>query len=47
MEGLNLVGFDNRIDSGRIRAELGWKPLVGYAEATATIGRDWRAAQNG
>lgn len=35
MEGLNLVGFDNRIDSGRIRAELGWAPRLSYAEAFA------------
>lgn len=47
MEGLNLVGFDNRIDSARIRAEVGWKPLIGYAEAMVTIGRDWREVHNG
>lgn len=37
MEGLNLVGFDNRIDASRIRAELGWAPRLGYAEAMAAI----------
>lgn len=33
LEGLNLVGFDNRIDSSRIRAELGWQPRIPYALA--------------
>lgn len=33
LEGLNLVGFDNRIDSRRIRHELGWAPRRSYAEA--------------
>lgn len=37
MEGLNLVGFDNRIDSQRIRAELGWAPRVRYDEAIAQM----------
>ena len=32
LEGLNLVGFDNRIDAARIRAELGWRPRRSYAE---------------
>jgi 2-alkyl-3-oxoalkanoate reductase len=41
MEGLNLVGFDNRIDAARIRAELGWQPRVGYAEAMQEIVRSW------
>jgi nucleoside-diphosphate-sugar epimerase len=41
MEGLNLVGFDNRIDSSRIRAELGWMPRVGYEEAMTEIGKSW------
>lgn len=41
MEGLNLVGFDNRIDSKRVRAELGWRPRVSYAEAMASIAEQW------
>lgn len=43
MEGLNLVGFANRFDSTRIRAELGWHPRVGYDAAMAEI-RAQRAA---
>jgi nucleoside-diphosphate-sugar epimerase len=41
MEGLNLVGFLNRIDAGAIRSELGWAPRVTYSEAMAAIARDW------
>lgn len=41
MEGLNLVGFSNRIDSSRIRAELGWLPRVGYAAAMDQIRARW------
>lgn len=41
MEGLNLVGFSNRIDSGRIRQELGWAPRIGYDAAMADIRRQW------
>lgn len=37
IEGLNLVGFANRIVCARIRAELGWQPQVTYAEAMAAI----------
>lgn len=37
IEGLNLVGFANRIDAARIRAELGWCPRVTYAAAMAEI----------
>jgi nucleoside-diphosphate-sugar epimerase len=43
MEGLNLVGFSNRIDAGAIRRELGWAPRVTYSEAMAAIARDWAA----
>lgn len=43
MEGLNLVGFDNRIDSSRIRTELGWAPRIGYAQALAEIEHQWAA----
>lgn len=41
LEGLNLVGFDNRIDSSRIRADLGWSPRVGYAQALQDIAKQW------
>ncbi|MEY2883840.1 MAG: hypothetical protein RL490_1564 [Pseudomonadota bacterium] len=37
MEGLNLVGFDNRIDASRLRTELGWLPRIGYAQAMREI----------
>lgn len=37
LEGLNLVGFSNRIDSSRIRNELGWRPRIGYEEAMVMI----------
>lgn len=33
LEGLNLVGFDNRISSSRLRRELGWAPRIAYPEA--------------
>lgn len=46
MEGLNLVGFSNRIDSGAIRRELGWVPRIGYAAAMAEIARQWAAHQS-
>ena len=39
LEALNLIGFSNRIDAGRIRAELGWHPRVTYAEAMAEMTR--------
>lgn len=41
MEGLNLVGFSNRIDAGAIRRALGWAPRVTYPEAMAAIAREW------
>lgn len=41
MEGLNLVGFDNRIDAARIRAELGWSPRVDYRQAMNDIASKW------
>jgi nucleoside-diphosphate-sugar epimerase len=37
LEGLNLVGFDNRIDTSRLRAELGWSPRIAYAQALLEI----------
>jgi len=41
MEGLNLVGFSNRIDASAIRRELGWTPRLTYPEAMAAIAREW------
>jgi nucleoside-diphosphate-sugar epimerase len=37
LEGLNLVGFDNRIESSRIRSELSWMPAISYEEALAEM----------
>lgn len=37
LEGLNLVGFDNRIDAGLIRRTLGWQPRVRYREAIGAM----------
>lgn len=41
MEGLNLVGFSNRIEAVAIRRELGWAPRVHYEAAMAEIARQW------
>jgi nucleoside-diphosphate-sugar epimerase len=46
MEGLNLVGFSNRIDASAIRAELGWTPRIPYEAAMAEIARQWAARQS-
>lgn len=43
LEGLNLIGFPNRIDASRIRGELGWRPRYSYAQALAEMERAWRA----
>ena len=40
LEGLNLVGFSNLIDSSRIRSELGWRPRLNYAAALAAIAEE-------
>jgi nucleoside-diphosphate-sugar epimerase len=37
LEGLNLVGFDNRSDSSRIRSELSWAPAISYEDALAEM----------
>jgi 2-alkyl-3-oxoalkanoate reductase len=42
LEGLNLVGYDNRIDASRIRRELGWRSRISYAQAIAEMCRSWR-----
>jgi nucleoside-diphosphate-sugar epimerase len=39
LEGLNLIGFPNRIDASRIRGELGWRPRYSYAQALAEMER--------
>lgn len=44
LEGLNLIGFANRIDSSRIRSELGWTPAVSYPQALTDIRANWRAS---
>ncbi|WP_185965208.1 NAD-dependent epimerase/dehydratase family protein [Glacieibacterium frigidum] len=44
LEGLNLVGFDNRIDASRIRRELGWQPRVTYEDALGEIRAGYRQA---
>jgi hypothetical protein len=41
MEGLNLVGFSNRIDASAIRSNLGWVPRVTYDTAMAEIALQW------
>lgn len=33
LEGLNLIGYDNRFPSARIRSELDWRPRFSYAQA--------------
>lgn len=43
MEGLNLVGYSNRIGADAIRRELGWNPRVRYEAAMAEIARQWAA----
>lgn len=42
LEGLNLVGYDNRFDASRIRRELGWRPRITYSEAIAEMERTYR-----
>jgi len=32
LEGINLVGFSNRISSSKIRSELGWRPQIRYSD---------------
>jgi nucleoside-diphosphate-sugar epimerase len=44
MEGVNLVGFDNRFPNARIRRELGWTPQIRYPEALEQMRRSIPAA---
>lgn len=37
LEGLNLVGFNNRFPATRIRRELGWRPSFTYAQALSEM----------
>ena len=43
--GARLVACDCRYDSGKARRELGYRPVVGFAEGIAGLGRAWRAQQ--
>lgn len=42
LEALNLVGFDNRFDSSRIRGELGWSPRYSYEQALSQMQVSYR-----
>lgn len=44
LEGLNLVGFDNRFPSARIQRDLGWKPRISYVQAMAAMADQMRGA---
>jgi nucleoside-diphosphate-sugar epimerase len=37
LEILNLVGYDNRFDAGKLREGLGWQPTFTYEEALTEI----------
>ena len=37
LELLNLVGYDNRFDTKKLRGELGWQPSFSYADAMTEI----------
>ena len=37
LEGLNLIGFDNRISADHIRNRLGWRPALSYPEAIGAM----------
>jgi nucleoside-diphosphate-sugar epimerase len=41
LEGLNLIGYSNRIDASRIRKELGWSPRHTYAQAIEEMRAAW------
>lgn len=45
LEGLNLVGYDNRFPATRIRNELGWRPRILYAEAIAEMAEQLKTKQ--
>lgn len=42
LEGLNLVGFDNRFDASLIRNDLAWHPRCTYADAIKAMARELR-----
>jgi nucleoside-diphosphate-sugar epimerase len=46
LEGLNLVGYDNRFDASRIRQELGWRPRVAYEDAIVEMATTYAAAKS-
>lgn len=46
LEGLNLVGHDNRFDASRIRRELGWRPRVSYTQAITEMSVSYLAMSN-
>ncbi len=37
LEGLNLIGFDNRISADHMRTRLGWRPALTYASAISEM----------
>jgi nucleoside-diphosphate-sugar epimerase len=41
LEALNLVGYNNRFPSERIRSEIGWMPRIHYKDAVAEIKRQY------
>lgn len=41
LEALNLVGYDNRFPSKKIRSEIGWVPRIRYKDAVAEIKRQY------
>jgi nucleoside-diphosphate-sugar epimerase len=42
LEGLNLVGFDNRFDASLIRKDLDWHPSLTYADAIRAMAEEFR-----
>ena len=45
LEGLNLVGFDNRYATDLIRSELGWAPRMSYAEALRQMKQQYQPTE--
>ena len=44
LEGLNLIGFDNRISADHIRERLGWRPALSYPDAIAAMADQLKAS---